>query len=151
MTQALAFPAKAFPPANYAANTCTTNAANSWIVGPLDMSIFRRALGIVNIGATVGASCTVTATFMASSNSNTSNTTSWTQVSGGPSVSNTANTVITIEMRSDQMPSGSRYLLLLVNNQCATFFDALLIGGECCYKPASQQNVNTTLLNQAVM
>lgn len=150
ITQRTGFPAADLPPLNRASNTNNTNIASCWFVGPLDMSIFRRAFGKISTGVVVGASCTISAYFMASANSNTSNTTSWTQVAGGPSVTINANMMGTIEMRTDQMPSGSRYLALLVNNQCASLFQAELFGQDSDQKPASNQNLNTTTLIQAV-
>lgn len=151
LTQGLAMPAAALPPANRAANTNNTNLQTCWYVGPANMSNLKRALGIVNVGVTVGAACTITATFMSSANSNTLNTSSWTAVANAAlATCNTSNQVLTVEIRNEQMPAGQPYLALLVNNQCAAFFGAELFGGESAAKPASQFNVNTTLLAQSV-
>jgi len=145
MTQSFAIP-KALPPANYGANA-VANAAGL-VTGALDMGILRRAMGIVNVGVTVGASCTVTATFLASNSSNTLCTGLWTAITNGPSIAPTANTIGTVEIRADQMPSGTRYLMLLCNPICASFFGATLVGDVSAYKPASTYSANTSFLTQ---
>lgn len=148
MTQALAIPAADLPPLNRAANTATNS--SGWIVGGVDMLKFRRVLGKVSTGVIVGSNCTCVLTFLASNTSNTLDTGNWAQVSSGPSVTLNANMAGTIEIRADQLPQGKRYVALLINNNCAALFQAELLCGEASYKPASDNNINTTLLQQAV-
>jgi hypothetical protein len=128
------------PTANYAANA-VANAAGL-VTGAIDMNIVRRARGTVIVGATVGASCTVTATFLASNSSNTLCTGLWTAITNGPTVAPTANMCGQIEIRADQLPSGKRYLMMLCNPNCASFFGGILEGDVSAYKPA-KDNVPT--------
>lgn len=131
------------PPASRAGNT-NTNIAG-WIVGPLDMGIYRRAFGTLNVGAILGAGApnSVNVQFLAGNTSNTlctdiTNTTIWTwnTVANGPSVSVASNNnFATVEIRADQLPTGKRYLALLVNNNSASNFSAELFGFEAGYKP----------------
>lgn len=131
------------PPLLRAGNTNTN--INGWIVGPLDMGIYRRAFGVLNVGAVLGVSAVncVNIAFLAGNTSNTlctdiTNTTVWTwnTVTNGPTVSVASNNnLATIEIRADQLPSGKRYLALLVNNNSSANFAAELFGFEAGYKP----------------
>lgn len=133
------------PAANYAANTVNNSAG--LVAGPLDMGVIRRAMGLVNVGV-VAATCTVTATFIASNTSNTLCTSAWTAITNGPTVAPTANMLGTIEIRADQMPSGKRYLMLICNPNSAAIFGAELLGDVSAYKPANAYNSNSTFLVQ---
>ena len=137
---------QSLPPANYGANA-VANAAGL-VTKAIDMSVVRRVMGIVNVGVTVGASCTVTATFLVSNSSNTLCTGLWAALTSGPTVAPTANMTGVIEVRADQMPSGKRYVMLLINPICASFCDALLIGDVSGYKPGNAYNANSTYLVQ---
>ncbi len=148
ITQSLTWPKADIPPGNYASNTNTLN--GGWLVGPLNMAQVKRAVGRVSAGVITGSSCTVTATFIACSVANTS-AAGWAAVSGGPTVTLNSNVAGTIEMRADQMPAGTQYLCLCVNNNCAALFSAELFGGQAEQSPASQYNANTTYLVQSVM
>ncbi len=154
LTQCLAWPIGDLPPLNRASNTATNS--SGWIVGPIDMSRFRRVMGRASTGVIVGASCTCVLTFLygsagnAQSLGNVSDTGNWAQITSGPSVTLNANTAGTIEIRADQMPANSRYLALLVNNNSAALFQAEVLGAATHYSPASQYNANTTFLLQAV-
>jgi len=153
MSQFLAWPAADLPPLNRAANT-TAN-ATGWVVGPVNMSLFTRVLGKLMTGAGTSGSNT-TVQFLCGNTTNslqavTGAAWTWTTVTNGPviNIGSTANSA-TIEMRADQMPTKTNYVLLLVNNQCAQLFAAELIASGATYSPASQYN-NTSALAQSIM
>lgn len=160
MSQALGITCAPLPPVNRAGNTNTN--INGWVVGPLDMSKYRRAFGVMNVGAILGAGAPNTANvqFLAGNTTNslqavTGAAWSWATITNGPSVSVASNNnMATIEIRADQMPAASRYLALLINNNSATFFSAELFGGEAVYSPGgigSGNQLNTVQgLTQAV-
>lgn len=150
LSQGLGIMCAPLAPANRAGNTATN--ITGWVAGPLDMGIFRRAWGVVNVGAILGAgaSNTVNAQFLAGSLTNTSQVTNvlaagwtWNTITNGANVSiSTNNNFATIEIRADQLPAGTRYLALLVNNNSAAFFDGWLLGGQCAYSPGGVGNSN---------
>jgi hypothetical protein len=148
LSQQLGFPCLPLPPVNRAGNTNTN--VNGWVVGPLDMSIYRRAMGFMNVGAMLGAGAanTCCCQWLAGNTTNslqaiTSAAWAWQTVTNGANVSiSTNNNFATIEIRADQLPNNQRYLALLINNQSACFFDAILVGGEACYEPAGIGNIS---------
>jgi hypothetical protein len=150
LSQALSWPAVPLIAANFASNVAQNS--SGWIVGPINMALFRRALGIVNCGGVGGAVTGLNTYFIASNASNTSCFGNWAAVSGGPTCTNCApNTSTWLEMRADQMPAGKQYLCLLINNACLANFSAELFGGEAEYKPASQNDLNASNLSKFVM
>ncbi len=150
LSQVLGITCVPLSPANRAGNT-TVN-ITGWISGPLDMAIYRRAFGLINVGAVLGVGTVnaVNAQFLAGNTTSTTctdltNTTSWTwnTITNGPTFSAITNSNFgTIEMRADQLPAGKRYLALLINNNSAAFFDGWLLGGDCCYSPGGIGNLN---------
>jgi hypothetical protein len=102
--------------------------------GGLDMSKFRRVLFIVNIGAVTNGG-SVTAKLQESSDNS-----SFSDVSSGSATAVTSSSkVITLEMRSDQLSSGKRYVRVNVaetagqNAVCA----CIPLGADAVQKPAS--------------
>ncbi len=144
MTQAIAIPVADKPPANYANNT------TAYTVGPVTAANFLRFLGEVSVGVITGAA-NVSAYLQSC---NTSNGT-FVNISSTNAVSfsNTSNSKLTVECRSDQLPStGTSFvqLAILVAANSA-FFQAELNCVTAHFKPASQYSLaNTTLLVQTV-
>lgn len=139
LTQALSIPAASLYPQNRAFDN--TNAA---VVGPINMNVFRRAMAHVVVGV-VTTNSNIQAYFQASN----ANNGTFANISSGPTIGNvnTSNTEYTLEIRADQMPSGKPWLQLAVLvNVANAFLSASLYGGESGYKPASQYDINTTLL-----
>ena len=156
LTQALAWPVQDLPPLNRAANT-TFNVPVGWSMGPIDMSRVYRALAKVSVAAGT-AGCTVTGAFFAGNTTNTLQTYTgaawtWTQVTAGATINvaspNAAQTICTAEIRADQLPTGTRYLAFVINNQCACTFAAEIICAGGAFRPTSQYN-NTVALGQSV-
>lgn len=144
MTQAIAIPVADLPPANRANNT------TAYTVGPLTAYDFMRFFGEVSVGVLTGAA-NVTAYLQSC---NTSNGT-FVNISStnATAFTNTANSKLTVECRSDQLPStGTSFVQLAVLIQAnSAFTQAELNCASAHYEPASQFNVsNTTLLNQVV-
>ncbi len=153
MTQFLSWPAPDLPPLNRAANVAVN--ATGWVIGPANMTLFHRAMGKLMCGAGT-ASSNSTVQFLAGNTTNslqsvTSAAWTWATITNGPSINiGSGSNSATIEIRSDQMPAKTNYLLLLVNNQCAQLFAAELICSGAAYSPASAYN-NTSALAQQVM
>jgi len=153
LSQQLAIACAPLAPANRAGNTNTN--VNGWVAGPIDMAIYRRAFGMLNVGAMLGAGAanTCNVAFLAGNTSNTIQAITgaawnWQTITNGANVSiSTNNNFATIEIRADQMPAGQRYLALLINNQSACFFDAWLLAGEACYEPAGIGSIAPVLNN----
>ena len=151
LSQRLGFPCSPLNPANRAGNTNTN--VNGWVVGPMDMNFYRRAMGMLNVGAILGAGApnTCNVQFLAGNTSNTLQAITgaawnWATITNGPSASISGNNnFATLEIRADQMPANSRYLALLINNNSATFFDAILFGADACYEPAGIGAINNVL------
>lgn len=144
LTEKLANAAAPLYPANQAFNNSTP-----FTVGPVDMSRYRRVLGIVNAGV-LAANSNIAVVFQESTTSNGT----FSNVASGAQVNITAtNTLGRVEMRSDQMGSGNRFLRLALFVQVANaFVGAELLGGDSHYSPASQYNVgNATALLTSVM
>ena len=117
---------------------------------PIDMSIFRRALLLVDIG--VMPSGTFVVSWFAANN--VQFTTAGTLASGLTTTNTTtsmATTTLTVgttgatrvekfEIRADQLPTGMRWAQpqFSVSSAAAPVFGAIVLGGECSYKPANQ-------------
>ncbi len=157
MTEMLAWPAADLPPLTRALNT-TFNVPNGWSIGPIDMSKVYRAMAKVSVGSGSSLSgCTIVGAFFAGNTTNTLQTYTgaawtWTQVTAAATInianSNTA-TICTAEIRADQLPTGTRYLAFVINNQSSTVFAAEVICAGGAYRPTSQYNC-TSVLRQAV-
>lgn len=153
LTQALSWPIPDLPPLNRAANTAVN--ATGWIVGPVNMGLFKRAMGKVFTGAGT-ATFNTTIQFLAGNTTNslqaaTGAAWTWTTITSGPVVIlNSTASSATLEIRADQMTAATNYLALLVNNNCAQLFAAELIASQPAYSPASQYT-NTSALVQTVM
>lgn len=152
LSQQLTIPCLPLAPANRAGNTAVN--ITGWIAGPLDMSVVGRAMGMMNVGAILGAGAanTCCCQFLAGNTTNTLQAItgaawSWATITNGANVSvSTNNNFATIEIRRDQMPANSRYLALLINNQSACFFDGILFGSvDSGYHPGGIGNIAVTL------
>jgi hypothetical protein len=145
LTQCLSIPAADLPPANRANN------ATAYVVGPITANRFMRFLGSVSVGVLTGAA-NVSAYLQSC---NTSNGV-YVNISSTNAVSftNTANTVLTVEARADQLPTtGTTYVQLAVLVAAnSAFTQARVMGVAENYEPASQFNFNTnnTTLIQTV-
>lgn len=139
LIQSLAVLARIAP----AAQTSGTVYASS----PVDMSVIRRALLIINVG--VFPSGTAIASWYAANN--VAFTTAGTAFSGAASNTTTqigttnltfslATRVEKFEVRSDQLPSGTRWAQpqISVSSGAAPLFGCIVLGSECGYKPANQ-------------
>lgn len=155
MTQALAFPVEPLGALNRAANT-TFNVPVGWSIGAIDMSRLYRAMVVVTGGgSSTGAGCTLNGGWFAGNTTNSLQTytgAAWTWTQTGATI-NVANTLTafhcTSEIRADQMPSNTRYLAFVLNNNCATVFDCVAVCAGGAYRPSSQFN-NTAILGQSV-
>lgn len=120
-----------------------SKSANTYTSGSIDMSKFRRAIFILSVGS-MAASSTVDATLHESADDST-----FGAMSGGSGNSITqltqagsdSNKIVTIEVRSDQLSSGKRYVRLSV----VVAVDAVLlcvipIGMDPIYSPANSLN-----------
>jgi hypothetical protein len=115
-------------------------AAGTVYTGGVDMEHFQRVLFVLMVG-NVGAGGTVNAQLQSSSASN---------FSAGPNnIAGTAitqvaanNKIATVEVRSDQLTPGDRYVRLQVTvGTNAVYIAALALGGEAEHKPASKQDI----------
>ncbi len=148
MTQSISVAAASVPPSNNSFSDTVPV-----IVGPIDMMKFRRVMGHIIVGV-VGSGGTVKGYFQSSATSGGS----FVNVTGGAvtGILNAANTEATIEMRSDQLTAGTRWVQLAVLNGTANCFIAASIYGSCSnYSPAQQYDYNTNaaglVLNRVVM
>lgn len=154
LTQALTWPAQDLPALSRAANTAAN--MTGWIVAPIDMSRVYRALAKITVGSGT-ALCTTTGQFFAGNTTNSLQTVTgaawtWAAVSGAATmnIANSATpTVCTAEIRADQLPANTRWLALVISNQCSTVFSAEVICAGGAYRPSSQYN-NTAILGQSV-
>lgn len=141
LTQALAVVGRE-PPAAQTSGTV-------YVSSPADMSMFRRALALINVG--VFPSGTAVAGWYAANN--VGFTTAGTASSGAPVNSTTgpigttlvfgttdATRLAKMEIRSDQIPSGYRWLQLQISNSSAAapFYSVEILGADPNYMPANQ-------------
>ncbi len=144
LSQALAVVGQ-IPASNHAVNTDVS-------VAGIDMSIFRRLITYLDVGAgggNVQAYYKSSATANMASSTNLGNSalyTNTTQLVG----TTTSNRVQSIEIRADQLPAGHRYVIpAMTVVTTATNAGLICLGGEASYKPASQfdtANVRETAL-----
>jgi hypothetical protein len=113
--------------------------------GGVDMSKFKRALFIVNVGAVVGGGA-LTLQLIEDTQSSLATATNLAGANTSQAGFNTANKIVTFEARADQM--SKRYLGLKVTETGSQNVNVCVIGfgGEAIQKPGSAQNaasVNT--------
>jgi hypothetical protein len=102
----------------------------------IDMSKFRRAMAVVQVGAGGG---NITAKLQAAATSGGT----FNDVAGSTITAITTTTKqATIEIRDDEMPAGTQWLRLVIteNNVASTQVAGVLLGGEGDWKPASKQD-----------
>jgi hypothetical protein len=136
LTQALGFTTEVDPQ--------ILNASNK-TAGGIDMSMFHRALFVINVGAVTGGGA-LTFQLIEDVNANLSTATNLAGNNTSQSGFNTANKIVTFEARADQMTK--RYLGLKVTETGAQNVNVCVIGfgAEAIHKPGNAQNaasVNT--------
>jgi hypothetical protein len=132
LSQALSIAGTELDPVSQGAGTVTT--------GSVDMSKFHRAIFVVMVG-NVGGAGTVDAKLQTSPVSNFGSGVA--DVTGSNITQVTAsNKIVTLEMRADQVPAGSRYARLSVTvGTNAVLIAALAIGGEAIQKPGNANDI----------
>jgi hypothetical protein len=139
LTQSLAVVAQ-IPCSNHTNNTDTS-------ANVADMSVFRRVITYLDVGATTGGN--VSLYYYSSANSNMAGSTNLGNATGynvTTANGNTANRVLSLEVRADQLPAGHRYVRpVLTVGAAAVNVGLICLGGECAYKPASQFNTANVL------
>jgi len=147
MTQRL-FLAMGQPPANYAAN------ATPYYSGVVDMAKFKRALfvpilGVIDAAGTMDGRLQSCALANFASGVHNITGTNLTQV---PNTA--ANTIVTMEIRSDQVAqqnAGDRYVRASTTITTNSIIYAILaIGDDAVQKPGNAQN-NTSVVTQQVV
>jgi hypothetical protein len=136
LTQGLSIAAK-IDPQTLAQNTALTSGSG------VDMSKFRRAMAVVQIGASNAGS--VTCKFQAA----TASGGTFTPVAGSTTTAvTTSSKVVTLEIRDDELQSlvgaGYQWLRLDViegNVGSAGPISAVVLGGEAEYKPAKSNDI----------
>lgn len=119
------------------------------VSSPVDMMVFRRCLVLVDVG--VFPSGTAVLSFNAANNvafttagTNSQGVTNTTVTAGGTIVmgATAATRVEELEIRSDQLPTGTRWIQpqISVSSGAIPVFGVIVLGGEAEYKPASQFN-----------
>lgn len=128
MTESISIPAASLPPANYTAGNQT--------VGEIDASKFKRIMAHVNAGVIGGGN--IAAIFQASAENNAN----FANVSGANTLTlSTSNREGTLELRSDQIGSGNRYVrLLMILTTGPANFSASVFGSHSHYSPANDND-----------
>ncbi len=139
LSQALSIAATEIDPVSQAIGTVTS--------GAVDMSKFHRVMFAVMVGS-VGAAGTVDAKLQQSA----TGTGGWTDVTGSNITTVTAgDKIVTLEMRSDQLSTGQRYVRLSITvGGNAVLIAALPLGGEAIQKPGSANDI-TAVAQRLVM
>lgn len=132
LTQALSIAAAPIHPQSVAVGTAQT--------GGVDMSRFRRAIFILDVGA-FGASATVDMKLQQSPDNST-----FTDIAGAAITELAAaggnNRLVSIEIRDDELAAGDRYVRALVTvGTAATILQCLALGGEAVDKPGSANDI----------
>lgn len=123
-------------PSNHTNNTDTT-------VAGIDMSTIRRLITYLQVGV-LGSSANVQLYYQASANSNMTGTTN--VASAIPITGNTNGRIESLEVRADQLPSGTRYVQpVLIVNTAASFVSMIVLGSDAEYSPANQYNIANTV------
>jgi hypothetical protein len=126
----------------------TVNNANLNSLG-IDMSKFQRAIFYV-IGGSLGSAGTLDGRLQSAAASNFATphniaSSNLTQITAN-------NVAATLEIRADQLQSGDRYVRLqLTGGGNALTVGILGLGAEAEYKPASNNNLNSTYLTQQIV
>jgi hypothetical protein len=139
LTQALGFATPVHP---QLINNATLNS------GGVDMSVFHRALFVLDVGA-ITSSGSITATLQESSDGSTN----WTNLSGSnvsQSAITTASKLYTFEARADQM--SKRYLRLSVQETVGqnVYVCVVAFGAEASHKPGNAQNATVVSTQNVV-
>lgn len=121
---------------NHAANTDTS-------IAGIDMSTIRRLCTILDVGV-LGSSANIQIYYRASA---TANMASPTNVAAAiPLTTNTNARVSLVEVRADQLPSGTRYVQpVVIVNTAASNIGVVVIGDEAAYKPGNQFTIANTV------
>jgi hypothetical protein len=121
-----------------AINPQTLNNSNATSGTGIDMSKFRRAMAVILVGSVTNGG-SLTAKLQSASTSGGT----FTDIANSTITAITTGTQqATIEIRDDEMPSGNRWLRVVLteggsqNVVCA----AVILGGEGDWKPASKQD-----------
>jgi hypothetical protein len=128
-------------------NPQTLNNSNA-TAGPVDMSLFRRALAIVEIGTVTGGG-SITAQLVETNNSNMTGATNL----GGSNTSQvltTSNKQYTFEARSDQMTKRYLGIKLTETGSQNVVVCAVLFGDECAHKPGNANNDSSVVTQNVV-
>lgn len=159
--QALAVAAPAAALNNTSAYTGPNVGTLATIKG-INMSVVRRARAVFIIGAVGGAGALMSYDLLTSATNLAGSFTTIGAITGTGGVVTTfpttpalpvASTVISYEIRADQLPAGKPYLAAAAyaTNATAVTCAILLIGDESAYKPGSDQNVATLSITNTVV
>lgn len=125
MTEKISIPAASLPPAN--------RTAANYTVGPIEAKEFRRLMAHVNAGVIGGGNIVAFFQESAENNANFANITG-----GGTLTISASNKESTLEIRSDQLGAGKKYVqLVLTLNTGPANCAAAVFGGDAHYSPAS--------------
>jgi hypothetical protein len=142
ITQMLALVGR-IPPTNHGTNTGDNSIAG------IDMSVLSRLITIANVGILDTANAAnIQLYYRASATSNMASPTN--VASSIPITANTNNRIETLEVRADQLPSGTRYVqpVLIVNGATANI--SIDCWATADYSPGNQFNV-ANLADQQVV
>jgi hypothetical protein len=130
LSQALSLAGTELDPVSQTIGTVTS--------GGVDLSKFKRALFVLQVGS-VGGAGTVDAKLQQSSQV----ASGYTDIAGSNITQvTTANKIVTLEIRRDQLTGSNRYVRLSVTvggNAC--LISAVALGGEAVEKPASANDI----------
>jgi hypothetical protein len=112
---------------------------NAKTAGPVDMSKFKRALFVVNVGAVTGGGA-LTMQLIEDTASNLGTATNLAGSNTSLTAFSTANKLVTFEVRADQMTK--RYLGLKITETGSQNVNvcAIGVGGEAIEKPGNANN-----------
>lgn len=124
--------------ANLAEIAAQSATAATYLSGPFQLNVCRKALATINVG-TPGAGGTVDAKFRWSATSGGT----YADVVGALIVQMTAAGIAQLEIRADRVNAlgyGPFYKLSITVGVATTPIAATVLGGDCRYQPASQFN-----------
>ena len=130
-----------------AVNPQTLNNSNA-TAGGVDMSLFRRALAIVEIGTVTGGG-SITAQLVESNSANMSGATNL----GGSNTSltlTTSNKQYTLEARADQMTKRYLGVKLTETGSQNVVVCGIIFGDECAHKPGNANNDSSVVTQNVV-
>jgi hypothetical protein len=131
----------------------TTTTLTTGAIQSIDMSLFRRALFVLDLGAFGGTSPTCTAVLTIQESAN--GTSGWQNNATVSTLTvNTASSVGTSEIRGGQLGAGMRYVrasvVFTIGGTSPTIPVACIpLGGECDHKPGNKFN-DPSVASQAV-